>query len=81
MSDKMIIGYIGNGKSANRYHLPFVLERKDSITVKTIYSVNLERDQWPQIDGIQYTQELADLLKDDEIDAVIITTPSQFHYE
>lgn len=81
MSDKMIIGYIGNGKSANRYHLPFVLERKDSITVKTIYSVNLERDQWPQIDGIQYTQELADLLKDDEIEAVIITTPSQFHYE
>ncbi|HCI4220764.1 TPA: Gfo/Idh/MocA family oxidoreductase [Klebsiella quasipneumoniae subsp. quasipneumoniae] len=81
MSDKMIIGYVGNGKSANRYHLPFVLERKDSITVKTIYSVNLERDQWPRIDGIQYTQELADLLKDDEIDAVIITTPSQFHYE
>ncbi|MDU1036825.1 MAG: hypothetical protein E7A30_11765, partial [Staphylococcus sp.] len=29
------IGYIGNGKSTNRYHIPFVLER-DNIRIKTI---------------------------------------------
>lgn len=32
----LTIGYIGNGKSANRYHLPFVLQRQN-IKVKTIY--------------------------------------------
>lgn len=30
------IGYIGNLKSTNRYHLPFVLQR-EGIKVKTIY--------------------------------------------
>lgn len=30
----LTIGYIGNGKSTNRYHLPFVLQRKN-IKVKT----------------------------------------------
>ena len=32
----MTIGIIGNGKSANRYHLPFLLQRKDKIKVKTL---------------------------------------------
>ena len=30
----LTIGYIGNGKSTNRYHLPFVLQR-ENIKVKT----------------------------------------------
>ncbi|HBR1526333.1 TPA: Gfo/Idh/MocA family oxidoreductase [Klebsiella pneumoniae] len=81
MSKHLTIGYIGNGKSANRYHLPFVLERKDTIKVKTIYSVNLEKDIWPRVNHIQYTENLDVLLSDPEIDVVIITTPSQFHYE
>lgn len=34
----LTIAYIGNGKSANRYHLPFSLKLKDKIKVKTIYS-------------------------------------------
>ena len=38
----MKIGIIGNGKSANRYHLPFLLQRKDKIKVKTIVTNNLE---------------------------------------
>ena len=32
----LTIAYIGNGKSTNRYHLPFVLQRKDKIKVKKI---------------------------------------------
>lgn len=30
MSSKLTIGYIGNGKSTNRYHLPFSLKLKES---------------------------------------------------
>lgn len=30
----LTIGFIGNGKSTNRYHMPFILTRKDKIKVK-----------------------------------------------
>lgn len=80
MSAKLSIGYIGNGKSTNRYHLPFVLRLNDKITVKTIY----ERSQnhaWERIEGIKYTTELTQLLNDEAIQAVVITTPPESHYE
>lgn len=78
---KMIIGYIGNGKSANRYHLPFVLERTETITVKTIYDRTIDHTAWAKIAGVQYTTDLQALLQDDELDLVVISTPSQVHYE
>lgn len=34
----LTIGYIGNGKSTNRYHLPFSLNR-DHLKVKTTIAV------------------------------------------
>lgn len=80
MSSKLTIGYIGNGKSTNRYHLPFSLKLKDLISVKRIFSP-VENTGWPKIDGISYTTNIDDLLNDDEIQAVIITTPPEFHYE
>ena len=33
---KLVLGFIGNGKSTNRYHLPFILTRQDKIKVKNI---------------------------------------------
>jgi Predicted dehydrogenases and related proteins len=75
----LTIGYIGNGKSANRYHLPFVLQRKN-IKVKTIY----EKDPqtiWKRIDGINYTSNLDELLNDEEIQLVVVCTPHNSHYE
>lgn len=40
MEKQMVIAYIGNGKSANRYHIPFVLTRKDKIRIKKIYTMD-----------------------------------------
>ena len=40
------IGFIGNGKSTNRYHMPFILTRKDKIKVKTIYNRSIHFDTW-----------------------------------
>lgn len=51
------IGYIGNGKSTNRYHIPFVLER-DNIKIKTIYRRNPEHDTWSKIPGVKYTSDI-----------------------
>ena len=77
----MKIGIIGNGKSANRYHLPFLLQRKDKIKVKTIVTNNLENKTWNRIDGINYTDKIEELYNDPEIDLVVICLRSDLHYK
>ncbi len=76
----LTIGYYGNGKSTNRYHLPFVLQRKDKFRVKTIYRRNPAHDVWKKQEGVYYTSELKELLDDPEIDMVCICTSAN-HYE
>ena len=41
--------YIGFGKSATRYHLPYVLCRKDKYNVKRIYDIARKPEvvDWP----------------------------------
>lgn len=76
----LTIGYIGNGKSTNRYHLPFVLQRPETFRVKTIYRRNPDHDAWKKIDGVNYVSELEELLGDPEINMVCVCT-SAMHYE
>ncbi|MBM7541117.1 Gfo/Idh/MocA family oxidoreductase [Amphibacillus cookii] len=76
----LTIGYIGNGKSTNRYHLPFVQQR-DHIKVKTIYRRSPERDQWDKMEGVHYTTDLEELLQDKEIQLIVICTRYDSHYE
>ena len=77
----LTIGYIGNGKSANRYHLPFVLQRKDKIKVKTIFDIKVTHDLWKQIPDVNYTQDLQELLNDPEIDLIVVCTGHHLHYQ
>lgn len=77
----LTIGYIGNGKSANRYHLPFVLQRKNKIKVKAIFSPGHANAAWAELDGVTYTEDLEQLLNDDEINLIVICTPASTHYE
>jgi len=81
MTDKLVIGYLGNGKSTNRYHLPFVLTRKDTIQVKTIYDVRLGSTPWEAVPGIRYTDDLEELLGDPEIQVVVCPVPAELHFE
>ena len=81
MTTKLVLGFIGNGKSANRYHLPFILSRADKITTKTIYSATTSRDSWARLPNITYTDNLDVLLGDPEIQVVVVSTPSALHYE
>jgi len=75
----LTIAYIGNGKSANRYHLPFSTKLKDKIKVKTIYSP-VEEKNWARIEGVNYTTDINDIYGDPEIQLVVISTPSHLHY-
>lgn len=74
----LTMAYIGNGKSANRYHLPFSLKR-GNIRVKTIYDPSPD-SPWEKIEGVNYTTKIEDVLEDPEIQLVAVCTPSQLHY-
>lgn len=78
---KLTIAYIGNGKSANRYHLPFSLKLKDQIKVKTIYARHISHDVWKKIDGIKYTTDINDIYNDPEIQLVVLSVPAGAHYK
>ena len=74
----LTIAYIGNGKSANRYHLPFVLTR-DSYRVKTIYS--RAGSSWAPIPGVTYVHDLDAIWNDPEIELVVVCTHMDSHVE
>lgn len=78
---KITLGFIANGKSTNRYHLPFILQRKDQFIVKSIFQRDLSKQEWKRIDGVNYTDQIEEVLSDPEIDVVLITTPSTLHFE
>lgn len=75
----LTIGYIGNGKSTNRYHLPFSLNR-ENIHVKTIYARSLHKTEWETQPGIVYTDDLQELLLDEDIQLIVVCTHTDSHY-
>ncbi|MGN7412791.1 Gfo/Idh/MocA family oxidoreductase [Paenibacillus sp. SAF-068] len=75
----LTIGYIGNGKSTNRYHLPFSLNR-DQLNVKTIYARNLDKNEWDHIPDVNYTDDVSTLMNDEEIQLVVVCTHTESHY-
>ncbi|WP_279160972.1 oxidoreductase [Thomasclavelia cocleata] len=76
----LTIGFIGNGKSTNRYQLPYVLTRKN-IKVKIIYARNINKKDWGRVEGIIYTDDLNSLLNDPDIQLISICTRHDSHYE
>lgn len=75
------LGYIGNGKSANRYHVPFALDRPDKFRVAKIQARHIDHTTWAAVPGAEYTTDPRDVLDDPEIDIVEIVTPSALHYQ
>lgn len=75
------LGYIGNGKSTNRYHIPFVLERKDTFRIKTIYERDAKRRAWETMDGVKYTSDLCEVLDDEDIDVIVVCTSQDSHFD
>lgn len=75
----LTIAYIANGKSTNRYHLPFSIKLADKIKVKTIYS-RTDNHLWEKLDEVNYTTNIDDIFMDPEIQLVVVATPSHLHY-
>lgn len=81
MTRMLNIAYIGNGKSTNRYHLPFVLTRSKTFHVSTIYERHRGTSAWAYHDCIAYTDRLDDVLDNPDIDLVVICTKHDSHHE
>lgn len=77
------IGFIGFGKSATRYHLPYLLNRQNKICVKKIFSpeVNEELIEPLGLEQVEFCSSLDELLQDDSIEMVSICTPPTTHYD
>jgi predicted dehydrogenase len=80
---KINCAFAGFGKSATRYHLPYVLQRRDTFQVKTIFDItrrpDIEKEEAYQ--GIRFTSDLNDILHDESITLLTLCTPPQTHYD
>lgn len=76
------MGFIGFGKSANRYHLPYITIR-ENLRVKKIFDLTINEALAAPYrkKGVEFTTEIDDLLSDSEIELVTICTPAHTHYE
>ncbi|AKP68246.1 oxidoreductase [Companilactobacillus ginsenosidimutans] len=77
------IAFIGFGKSANRYHLPYLNIRPDFelAMVYTRKPVDEALSKPYQENGTVFTTNLDDVLNNPQIDLVTICTPASTHYE
>lgn len=77
------VAFIGFGKSTTRYHLPFVLVRKDKLHVAHIFRRHekSELEQQPQYAHIHFTSQLDDILNDPEVKLVVVCTQVDSHFD
>lgn len=77
------IGFIGFGKSATRYHLPYLLNRRGNIQVRKIYSPMVEEALIKPLglEAIVFCESLEELLDSSDVDMITICTPPTTHYE
>ena len=74
--------FIGFGKSTTRYHLPYVLNRKNSWHVAHIFHRNARpEEQAPQYSHIHFTSDLDEILNDPQVKLVIVCTHADSHFD
>ncbi len=74
--------FIGFGKSTTRYHLPYVLNRKDTWHVAHIFRRHAKpEEQAPQYSHIHFTNDLDEVLGDPQVKLVIVCTHADSHFE
>ncbi len=78
----LTVAYIGFGVSVREYHIPYV-EKRDDIKVKYVFrreeDIAQFKDYEPFYPEITFTTDINDILNDEEINLVVISTPDRFH--
>ena len=74
--------YIGFGVSAREYHIPYV-EKREDVKVKYVYRRREDIAQnaayEPFYPEIIFTEDLEQVLQDEEVDLVVVCSPDAFH--
>ncbi|WP_273831772.1 oxidoreductase [Guptibacillus sedimenti] len=72
------VGLVGFGFSGATFHAP-VIEAVEGLTISTVVSSNADKvhRSFPEVNVVSSMEEL---LTDEEIELVIITTPNEFHF-
>ncbi|MDU4224140.1 MAG: oxidoreductase [Enterobacter asburiae] len=74
--------FIGFGKSTTRYHLPYVLNRKDSWHVAHVFRRRAKpEEQSPQYSHIHFTSDLDEVLNDPQVKLVVVCTHADSHFD
>ncbi|XNN28733.1 Gfo/Idh/MocA family oxidoreductase [Escherichia coli] len=74
--------FIGFGKSTTRYHLPYVLNRKDSWHVAHIFRRHAKpEEQAPIYSHIHFTSNIDEVLNDPDVKLVVVCTHADSHFE
>ncbi|ENZ4571035.1 oxidoreductase [Escherichia coli] len=74
--------FIGFGKSTTRYHLPYVLNRKDSWHVAHIFRRHAKpEEQAPIYSHIHFTSDFDEVLNDPDVKLVVVCTHADSHFE
>ncbi|HJE15305.1 MAG TPA: oxidoreductase [Lapidilactobacillus dextrinicus] len=80
---QLVIAFAGFGKSANRYHLPY-LKNRSQIKVKMVYDHRFrhyhEQQDNLKASGVELTTDFTDILEDSDVQMIAITTPAATHY-
>lgn len=80
MNEKLGIGYIGFGKHCNLSHVPFLEESPLAQAVGVADVADVEVGHVNFADDPVVTKDYRELLEDDRIDAVVVTTGDSSHY-
>lgn len=78
----LTVAYIGFGVSVREYHIPYV-EKRDDIKVKYVFrrheDIEQFKDYEPFYPEIIFTEDINDVLNDNEVNLVVVNTPDRFH--
>lgn len=75
------VGVIGYGFSAKIFHIPFITAVPDLKLYAVVQrNPTAENDATRDFPGVKSYRSVEELLKDDEVDVVVVTTPPDSHY-
>lgn len=73
------VGLIGYGLSGSVFHAPFI-DRVEGLNLKAVVSSNADKVQ-QDYPGVEVVPDIDHLLKDHQVDVVVISSPNMTHYE
>lgn len=78
INNKYAVGIVGFGGMAG-WHYELITERQDHMTIKGVFDIKQDRQDYAKTLGLIAYDSLEDLLADEEIDIVLCATPNDVH--